>query len=57
MGLHEQTCDHVADVDAGRLDAAGALDEVRGDTSLDSAFAALVGAGSVPESTLAWLGG
>jgi len=37
--------------------AAGPLDEVRGETSLDRAFAALVGAGSVPESTLAWLGG
>jgi ABC-2 type transport system ATP-binding protein len=57
MALVEQTCDHVAVVDAGRVVAAGSLDEVRGDTSLDSAFAALVGAGSVPESTLAWLGG
>jgi hypothetical protein len=30
---------------------------VRGATSLEDAFAALVGVGTMAESTLAWLGG
>jgi ABC-2 type transport system ATP-binding protein len=57
MALVQQTCDHVAVVDAGRVVAAGPLDEVRGDRSLEAAFAELVGAGMLPAGTLTWLGG
>jgi ABC-2 type transport system ATP-binding protein len=57
MALVQQTCDHVAVVDAGRVVTAGPLDEVRGDQSLEAAFAELVGAGMLPAGTLTWLGG
>jgi ABC-2 type transport system ATP-binding protein len=57
MALVEQTCDHVAVVDAGRVVAAGTLDGVRGAGSLEAAFAELVGVGALPAGTLTWLGG
>jgi ABC-2 type transport system ATP-binding protein len=57
MALVEQTCDHVAIVDAGRVVAAGPLDGVRGAQSLEAAFGELVGAGALPAGTLTWLGG
>ena len=43
MALVEQLCDHVAVVDAGTVVAAGPLDQVRGDRSLEDTFVALVG--------------
>jgi ABC-2 type transport system ATP-binding protein len=45
MALVEQLCDHVAILDAGRIVAAGSLDEVRGSETLENAFADLVGVG------------
>jgi ABC-2 type transport system ATP-binding protein len=56
MALVEQTCDHVAVVAAGRVVAAGTLDEVRGAQSLEAAFGQLVGVDALPAGTLAWLG-
>jgi ABC-2 type transport system ATP-binding protein len=45
MALVEQLCDHVAILARGRIVAAGPLAEIRGDASLEDAFADLVGAG------------
>jgi ABC-2 type transport system ATP-binding protein len=45
MALVEQLCDHVAILARGRIVAAGPLQEIRGDASLEDAFADLVGAG------------
>ncbi|MFN0281668.1 MAG: ABC transporter ATP-binding protein [Kineosporiaceae bacterium] len=54
MELVERLCDHVAVVHAGRVVAAGRLDDVRGTGTLEERFVDLVGA---PEQTgdLAWL--
>ena len=54
MELVEKLCDHVAVVAAGRVVAAGPLDEVRGGGSLEDRFVDLVGA---PDRTrdLSWL--
>jgi ABC-2 type transport system ATP-binding protein len=54
MELVERLCDHVAVVHAGRIVAAGRLDDVRGAGTLEERFVDLVGA---PEQTgdLAWL--
>lgn len=54
MALVEQMCDHVAVVDAGRVVAAGRLEDVRADTSLEERFAALVGLTGEPAG-LSWL--
>ena len=43
MELVERLCDHVAVVHAGRVVAAGTLDEVRGGGSLEQRFVSLVG--------------
>ncbi|MFY1691138.1 ABC transporter ATP-binding protein [Plantactinospora sp. WMMB782] len=55
MALVEQLCDHVAVVDAGRVAAAGTLDEVRGSRSLEDTFVALVGGEDVGIRELSWL--
>jgi ABC-2 type transport system ATP-binding protein len=55
MVLVEQICDHVGVIARGRLAAAGTLDEVRGDGSLDDAFVRLVGARVDPAVGLSWL--
>ena len=54
MALVEQLCDHVGVIAKGRLVASGALDQVRGDGSLDDAFVRLVGARITTEG-LSWL--
>ena len=54
MALVEQLCDHVGVIAKGRLVAAGTLDQVRGDGSLDDAFVRLVGARVTTEG-LSWL--
>ncbi len=53
MVLVEQLCDHVAVIDRGRLLRAGTLEKVRGTQSLEDAFAALVGDGTLPRG-LSW---
>ena len=53
MPLVEALCDHVAILSAGRVIAAGTLDEVRGGRSLDEAFAEQVGSDGSKE-TLSW---
>jgi ABC-2 type transport system ATP-binding protein len=44
MALVEQLCDHVAILANGRILSSGPLEEVRGNTTLDDAFAEIVGA-------------
>ncbi|MDG6100902.1 ABC transporter ATP-binding protein [Dactylosporangium aurantiacum] len=55
MALVEQLCDHVAVVDAGTVVAAGPLDQVRGDRSLEDTFVALVGGQDKEIKELSWL--
>jgi len=54
MDLVQRMCDHVAIVAAGQVLAAGTMDEVRGDSDLESRFLALVGGRRNGESP-AWL--
>jgi ABC-2 type transport system ATP-binding protein len=53
MALVEQLCDHVGVMARGKLVAAGPLEQVRGERSLEDAFAELVGAERV-EGALSW---
>jgi len=53
MPLVEAICDHVAILSAGRVVAAGTLDEVRGGRTLDEAFAEQIGSDPTKE-TLSW---
>jgi ABC-2 type transport system ATP-binding protein len=53
MPLVEALCDHVAILSAGRIIAAGTLDEVRGGRTLDQAFAQRIGSDPT-EETLSW---
>jgi ABC-2 type transport system ATP-binding protein len=53
MALVEQLCDHVAILANGRVVSSGTLAEVRGNESLDDAFAELVGAGH-EDGELSW---
>jgi ABC-2 type transport system ATP-binding protein len=53
MPLVEALCDHVAILSAGRIVAAGTLDDVRGGRSLDEAFAEQIGSDPSTE-TLSW---
>ncbi|GGM65617.1 ABC transporter ATP-binding protein [Dactylosporangium sucinum] len=55
MALVEQLCDHVAVVDAGRVVAAGPLDDVRGAQSLEDTFVGLVGGERTGVKELSWL--
>ncbi|GAA4660746.1 ABC transporter ATP-binding protein [Kineococcus glutinatus] len=55
MELVERLCDHVAVVSAGRVLAAGTLDEVRAGGSLEQRFVDLVGGRSDVTGSLAWL--
>lgn len=55
MAMVEQLCDRVGVIANGRLVAAGTLDEVRGDSSLDDAFVRLVGARVNRAEGLSWL--
>jgi len=54
MDLVQRMCDHVAVIAAGHVLAAGTVDEVRGDQSLEDRFVQLVG-GRVSGEGLAWL--
>jgi ABC-2 type transport system ATP-binding protein len=56
MELVESLCDRVAVVSAGRVVAAGTLDEVRGGRSLEDAFFGLVGGQELATGGLGWLG-
>jgi ABC-2 type transport system ATP-binding protein len=55
MALVEQLCDHVAVIAKGRVEAFGALDDVRGGQSLEDAFVHIVGARTSGEEGLSWL--
>ena len=54
MALVERLCDHVAVVAAGRVLAAGTLDDVRGGEDLEARFVGLLG-GRRAEAELTWL--
>jgi ABC-2 type transport system ATP-binding protein len=54
MDLVQRMCDHVAIIAGGHVLAAGTVDEVRGDASLEDRFVDLVG-GRVSGEGLAWL--
>ena len=56
MDTVERLCDHVAVMSAGRLVAAGRLDDVRGGRPLEDVFVELVGAARGGDEGLAWLG-
>lgn len=55
MALVENLCDRVAVITAGRVVAVGTLDEVRGDSTLETAFVHLVGGRVGGEDGLSWL--
>ena len=55
MDLVQRMCDHVAIISQGTLLAAGTVDEVRGEQSLEDRFVELVGGRSSGEG-LEWLG-
>ncbi|MFC3299695.1 ABC transporter ATP-binding protein [Arthrobacter agilis] len=54
MDLVQRMCDHVAVIAAGTVLAAGTVDEVRGDGSLEDRFVELVGGRTTSEG-LSWL--
>ncbi len=54
MDLVQRMCDHVAVIAAGAVLAAGTVDEVRGESSLEDRFVELVGGRSTAEG-LTWL--
>jgi ABC-2 type transport system ATP-binding protein len=54
MDLVQRMCSHVAVIAGGNLLAVGTVDEVRGGTSLEERFVALVG-GRGPSEGLSWL--
>ena len=55
MALVEQLCDHVAVVAKGRTLAAGPLDQVRGELSLEETFVGLVAGQEGVGRSLSWL--
>lgn len=55
MALVEQLCDRVAVIASGRVIASGALDEVRGQSSLEDTFVDLVGGRTGGGEGLSWL--
>jgi ABC-2 type transport system ATP-binding protein len=55
MELVEKLCDHVAVITRGRVVASGAVDEVRGDQTLEQAFVHLVGGHTGGAEGLSWL--
>jgi ABC-2 type transport system ATP-binding protein len=55
MALVEQICDHVAVMADGHVVASGPLAQVRGEGTLDEAFARLVGAPAIDSERLSWL--
>ena len=55
MELVERLCDHLAVLAAGKVVAAGSLDEVRGGLSLEDAFVGIVGGRTDGAEGLTWL--
>lgn len=55
MDLVQRMCDHVAVMDNGRLLAAGTVDQVRGEKSLEDTFVDLVGGRTHVGEELSWL--
>ncbi|MBA8826310.1 ABC-2 type transport system ATP-binding protein [Saccharopolyspora lacisalsi] len=55
MALVEQLCTHVAVITQGRVMAAGDVDSVRGQQSLEQAFMHIVGGGTGGGEGLSWL--
>ena len=55
MDTVQRVCDRVAIMHGGRLIAAGTVDEVRGERTLEDVFVELVGAGPDGTEGLAWL--
>ena len=55
MDLVQRMCDHVAVIAGGHVLAAGTVDQVRGDSTLEDRFVELVG-GRITGGGLAWLG-
>jgi ABC-2 type transport system ATP-binding protein len=55
MAVVERLCDHVAVIARGQVVAAGPVDEVRGEGSLEDAFVHLVGGRAGGGEGLAWL--
>jgi ABC-2 type transport system ATP-binding protein len=55
MALVEQLCSHVAVITHGRVVAAGAVDDVRGGSSLEEAFVHIVGGRTGGAEGLSWL--
>jgi ABC-2 type transport system ATP-binding protein len=55
MSLVEDLCDRVAIIAAGRVLVEGALDEVRGGSSLEDVFVGLVGERPTDDEELSWL--
>lgn len=55
MDLVQRMCDHVAIMNDGNILAAGTVDEVRGNSSLEDTFVNLVG-GRVESEGISWLG-
>jgi len=55
MALVEQLCTHVAVITNGRVVAAGAVEEVRGGTTLEEAFVHIVGGRTGGTEGLSWL--
>jgi ABC-2 type transport system ATP-binding protein len=56
MELVEQVCDHVSNIDKGKIVATGTTAEVRAGKTLQQAFIELVGPRSSEEEGLSWLG-
>jgi ABC-2 type transport system ATP-binding protein len=56
MALVEELCDTLAVIVDGRVRAAGALADIRGDGSLEEAFVALAGGQANGTGSLSWLG-
>ena len=56
MDLVERLCDHVAVITAGRIAAAGPLDQVRAGRRLEETFINIVGGEGVAAGALDWLG-
>jgi ABC-2 type transport system ATP-binding protein len=56
MELVASLCDRVAIVHAGRVVAAGTVEEISGGRPLEEAFVTLVGAAETPIGQLGWLG-
>jgi ABC-2 type transport system ATP-binding protein len=55
MELVDRICDRVGILHEGRLVAAGRIEQVRGERTLEEVFLQLVGAAAAPKESLEWL--